>query len=778
MTQTQIRRRLSKPESLERVRQRLAERPGAHRTELASGLCDEMGFKDPRGRLQVGGCLKSLRVLEGRGHFVLPAARTKTGRGRPRRLSEGVPRPRGVPIGVGDIRELRLVLVETDEQLRTWNTLLEDEHPQGAGPLVGRQLRYLIGSEHGWLGAFGFASAALHLDARDRWIGWSSSTRQEYLHYVVSMSRFLIRPSVRCKNLASRVLSQVTARVAQDFSNRYGYEPWLIETFVDRRLRGSCYQAANWTRVGCSRGRGRQDRDRRQASAVKEVYVWVLVQDFRGRMPLPAKSPSPLPWDAGLEPEKWAEQEFGGAPLGDQRRTRRLVRSAEAMAECPTASFPGAAKGDRSVIKAHYRFIEQPDESAVNMDNILLPHREQTIRRMMAHKTVLCIQDGTNLDYNGVADGIGFGVVGTNQTGAKSSGLHLHSTLAVTEEGLPLGVLRADCAAPKPAPADESRKPSTIPVEEKKTYAWFQGMRDIEALAAQMPDSRIVQVMDREADIFELFEAWQKGDKRTDLLIRAKVNRQTTEEIPLFDKLRAAEARGPKVELFIDRQSARPKKSKQKARSARAERTALMTLHYERIELRPPKGRKGKPIPLWVVHLVEENPPTGVKAIEWFLLTTMEVSTVEQAQIVLGYYCQRWRIEDWHRVLKSGCEVEELRNETAERVKRALAIYLVIAWRIMLMTLLGRKVPELPAEVLFTEIEIEVLNAYAERRRDLKSVECLGDAVRIVARIGGYQDRKGDDPPGNQLLWIGYSGLRFMVIGYELHGPKKRRPRT
>lgn len=663
--------------------------------------------------------------------------------------------------------------------MRLWNTMLQAEHPRGAGPLVGRQLRYLIHSEHGWLGAFGFASAALHLEARDRWIGWNFSTRQEYLQYVVGMSRFLIRPSVRCKNLASRVLSLVTARLSEDFRARYGYEPWLIETFVDERMRGSCYQAANWTHIGHSKGRGRQDRERRRTTTVKDIYVWELARDFRKQMVVPPRPPRPLPWDGGLEAEKWAEQEFGGAPLGDQRRVKRLIRSAETMAENPMASFPGAAKGEKGMIKAHYRFIDKPDDSAVTMQNILQPHREQTCRRMLAHKTVLCIQDGTSIDYNGIANGIGFGQIGTNQTGAKSHGLHLHSTLAVTDEGLPLGILKAQCDAPKAKAGQETRKSSGIPIEKKKTYAWILGMRDCEEAAAQMPDTHIVQVMDREADIFELFEAWQEGEKRTDLLVRAKVNRKTTEELPLFDRLRAAEARGPQIELIISRQSARPKRSKQKARPARVGRIAVMTLHYENIELRPPKHRKGnKPILLSAVHLVEERPPSGVKAVEWFLLTTMEVSTVEQAQKVLDYYCQRWRIEDWHRVLKSGCGIEELRNETAERVKRALAIYLVIAWRIMLMTLLGRKVPDLPAEVLFTSIEIEVLNAYAATRRDAKPVTRLGEAVLLIGRIGGHQARKSDHPPGHQVLWLGYSGLRYMCIGYELRGTRKKRTPT
>jgi len=194
-----------------------------------------------------------------------------------------------------------------------------------------------------------------------------------------------------------------------------------------------------------------------------------------------------------------------------------------------------------------------------------------------------------------------------------------------------------------------------------------------------------------------------------------------------------------------------------------------MTLHYEHVELPPPRAHKEKkPLSLWAVHLVEEAPPAGAKAVEWFLLSTMEVTTAEQAKTLLDFYCFRWRIEDWHRVLKSGCGIEELRNETAERLKRAIAIYMVIAWRIMLMTLLGREVPDLPAEVLFTDLELEVLHAYARTRRDVKPPTCLGHAVLLVARLGGHQARKSDPPPGHEVLWTGYSGLQLMCTGYLL----------
>lgn len=752
------------------MRRLIAENPDQTRSELADHLCDEFEFFDRRRWRQRSGCLKSLRVLESRGCFVLPTPRRDPVSVLPRRLESSVPLPEEVPSTVGEVRGLSLVLVETKDQIRTWNTMFLEEHPRGAGPLVGRQLRYLIGSEHGWLGGVGFASSALNLEARDSWIGWDFETRQAHLDRVLGMARFLIRPSVRCQNLASRILGLVMARMPKDFETLYGYQPWLVETFVDKSgFSGTCYQAANWIRVGSTQGRGRQDRENKEAKTIKDVYVYVLAKEFRAQLGLPAHAGiGPLPLDAGLELETWAELEFGGASLGDERLSKRLVQSASLQAENPAVSFPRAAGGDGALVKGHYRLIDQPDDSAVTMENILAPHREQTIRRMKAQETVLCIQDGSDLDYSGAAECDGLGMIGTNQTGAKSNGLHLHSTLVVTDDGLPLGVLRADCSAPAPRAEEDKRRAKTIPIEEKDTYRWVLSMRDCEAVAAEMPHTRVVQMMDREADFFELFDAWHGGARRTHLLVRAQYNRKTTAEPKLFDGVKATEPH-LRLELHIGRQSARPKKSKQKARPKRKERVATMVLRYQQVDLRPPDYQKDKqPIPLWIIHLAEEDPPAGVKPIEWFLLTTMEITSPEQAERLAGWYCLRWRIEDWHRVLKTGCRVEDLHNASAVRLKRAIAIYLVIAWRVMLMTLLGREVPDLPPEVLFSDIELEVLEAFARSRRDLKPPTRLGDAVHLVARLGGYLGRKNDYPPGHEAIWVGYTQLEAMAKGVIL----------
>jgi hypothetical protein len=403
------------------------------------------------------------------------------------------------------------------------------------------------------------------------------------------MNRFLIRPSVECRNLASKVLSLAMVALPDDFERQYNYRPWLVESFVDTsRYSGACYRAANWIPVGQTQGRGRQDRSNQSTLSIKQIYVYPLVRDFRERMGLPADAGrSALGPADGLETDQWAENEFGGAPLGDARLSKRLVQVAAAKAEVPERAFSGVAKGDWPVVKAYYRMVDQPAGSAVTMPHILWPHRQRTLRRMQGQKTVLCVQDGSTLDYNNLDQCQGLGEIGTNQTGAKSRGLQLHSTLAVAPNGLPLGVLRAQCLAPEGRSPHQDRPASAIPIEEKKTFPWIEHHRDLVEVAAEMPHTRLIDVCDREADFFELFDE-QRQHPRVELLVRAQHDRHITADPGhLFAAVRQAPV-ASRVGVHVPRQSARPKKSKQKARPKRPGRTAEMAVRFQRIQLCPP----------------------------------------------------------------------------------------------------------------------------------------------------------------------------------------------
>jgi len=228
-----VKQKLATPESTKLVNALLQNDPAPSRHGLAQELCRRLELSDAKGDWQVATTSKALRELADEGLWRLPQPRSRSVRGwQPRRLNHRVPVPLDVPEELPEVRGLRLLEVVDEEHLRIWNELMLREHPLKDCRLVGRQLRYLLGSEHGWLGGIGFGSAALYLEGRDAWLGWNSSQRSQHLERVLNMNRFLIRPMVRCANLASHALSLCVQRVSGDFERRYGLRPWLLESFV------------------------------------------------------------------------------------------------------------------------------------------------------------------------------------------------------------------------------------------------------------------------------------------------------------------------------------------------------------------------------------------------------------------------------------------------------------------------------------------------------------------------------------------------------------------
>jgi hypothetical protein len=711
-TEDLIKGRLGQPDAIEQIRDLLGDSGRLRRKTLAKDLCDRFNFYDELGCRQTNICLRALRSLEAEGTIFLAP--------KNERLWHDVAPAQRVPKRVDQISELKLLLVETENDRKVWNELMIREHPLGMGWAVGRMVRYLVQSEYGILGAIGFGPSALELVDRERWIGWNREQKRTYLQRIVGMNRFLIRPGVQCRNLASQTLSLAVSRIRIDFEKIHHYQPWVLESFVDlSQYEGTCYQAANWVRIGETRGRGRQDRFKRADKTVKAIYVYELDPQFRTLMGLER--------DAGdvavaLREEadivNWAQKEFGDAQLGDKRLVGRLVKIADGKGAKPGLSCAKTVESNWADTMGFYRFVEHPDVDAVNMESILQPHRQRTIRRMKSCKTVLCIQDTTDLDYSSNRSCKGLGVIGKNQTATESRGLRLHSTLATDAAGLPLGILRADCYARALKPERRGKNARYIPIEEKETHRWIQGQEDIAAVASQLPGVRVVSITDREGDFYEHFHSWQ-STSGIELLIRAKNNRATDEQMKMFEAVEQTPVRG-EMRIHIAPRSKRPKKGKRGARAPRTRRDADVLIRYMPVTIRPPKhglSSKKPAVDACLIHVHEPNPPPGTEdPVNWYLLSTMRIDSLEDATQCVRWYCLRWRIEDWHRVLKSACRVEDIRLKTAERLKREIAIDMVVAWRIMLMTLLGREVPELPAEILFTELEIETLRCYAKKK--------------------------------------------------------------
>jgi hypothetical protein len=271
---------------LEVIRRAILEADPPLRAEVARRVCAALGWHDALGRPKLMSCRVGLLRLHRAGLIELPAARNGNGNGRGLVKQPDV-WPAQLPLGgsAGQLRGLRLAAVTDKAASRLWNGLIERWHYLGYSPLPGAQLRYLIESDHGALGALGFGAAAWKVAARDRWIGWERPAREAHLGRVLNNARFLILPWVQVKNLASKVLALAVARVGEDFAARYGAPPVLLETFVERpRFQGTCYRAANWHYLGETAGRGKCDRSHRADLPRKAVYVYPLTADFRAAL--------------------------------------------------------------------------------------------------------------------------------------------------------------------------------------------------------------------------------------------------------------------------------------------------------------------------------------------------------------------------------------------------------------------------------------------------------------------------------------------------------------
>lgn len=727
-----VKEKLSESNSVRLVLDWLEANPEGNRADLSREVCRRLDLRDPKGDWQMATTSKALRDLETQGLWRLPQSKLcGPRRWNPNRLHQAVDTPRKVPKQVERIKELKLVEVKDPEHLRIWNELVISEHPLRDCRLVGRQLRYLIGSAHGWLGAIGFGSAALHMESRDSWIGWNPTLRVEHLQRVINMTRFLIRPKLRCKNLASHVLGLCARRVAKDYELRYGLRPWLLESFVEvPTYQGSCYQGANWIKVGQTKGRGRNGRHD-EGKSLKDVYLYPLVGDLSDRIGVEREPLSPLDVESGLDSQSWAEQEFGNCQLGDKRLNRRLVKVAYQQGAQPSGSYSQAAGGNRHDLKGYYRLFNSKQEE-MGVESILQTHRTQTLRRMQKQDVVLAIQDTTDMNLSTRIHCEGLGQVGTNQTGAISRGLKLHSSIAVATNGLPLGILRLHGYAPESAKGKDPDRP----IQEKDSYRWLETYLDTVEAATELINTQVVCVCDREGDIFELFDLRRAQQrKKVDLLVRASWDRRLegTQE-KLFEELSQTPC-VKEVKIHVPRQREHQSKPSTPGRPALPAREAQVEVRFKEVTISPPQTsqtRNRQPIKLFAVYILEKNPPQGATQVRWMLLTTLPIHSVKEALKCLRWYCLRWRIEEWHRVLKSGCKILDHQNHTAQVLLRTIALDAVIAWRIMLLALLGREVPEMPCDIIFNKWERGVLELLAQKKTlDGRSDDHPGQTGRL-----------------------------------------------
>lgn len=729
---------------------------GLSRRALSRQVCEWLSWKGPSGRVAEVSCRKALVQLERRGLLELPAARrVDSFRSSRQGKSAGFTRP-ALACTLEDLGTVTIELIESrsSEAARSWNALLDGFHYLGRGPLCGAQLRYLVRSErHGVVGALAFSSAVPRLKARDEWIGWNRRARQGNLGQVVGNSRFLIPETVCVPNLASHVLSRAVQRLQIDWEVRYGVRPVLVETFVDpTRFTGACYRAANWTHVGRSAGRVLPFSNGRHSSGPKDIFVLALSPAWEKTLCAePAGISKGRP--PATEGAPWAEVEFAGADVGDERLRRRLICLADDFCAKPGKLVPEACGGSAAKTKAAYRLMSNP---AIDLDTVLAAHVQATTARIREHPLVLAVQDTTSLNYSTHRLTEGIGPISTAED--TSVGLLLHETIAFTENGTPLGVISAQCWARDATQVGKKYRRYELSIEEKESLKWLKGYRAAAEIQRSCPETTVVVVSDRESDLYELFVEATQAPAGPRLLVRAERSRNRkagTED--LWEQVMAAPPAGF-IELQVPRQHARP---------ARMARLAISLLEST---LRPPKRKPNLPTVRMTAILAREvdAPATVSEPLEWMLLTTADASGFDDAVRVVQWYCKRWGIEVFHRVLKSGCRIEDRRLNTAERLEACLAIDLVVAWRIFYLTKMGRQTPEMPCTVLLEEDEWRALVWYVTKKPPTPTPPTLRTAMRMTASLGGFLGRKGDGDPGPTTTWRGYERLMDITEAYRI----------
>lgn len=713
------------------------------------------------GRLKDMSCRVALLKLERGGKIrMLPAA---VFGGRPRRPMKAVVEPVPIECRLEKLQPIELIRIGSadGEHSKKWNELMDRYHPLGKGPLCGAQLRYLIrGVNKEWLGGLAFSAAAWRLEARDQWIGWSAAAREQNLYRIAANSRYLIVPHVRVPHLASHVLGLVLDRLPEDWKARYGYELLLVETFVDtKRYRGTCYRAANWIEVGQTQGRGRQDFNHSQPASVKRIFVYPLDAQAKPRLCTAEFQPEQKR-QRQLVAEDWAEEEFGNVRLGHDRLRQRLLTIARDFYARPQAQIPQACQS-RARTKAAYRFFQHPETT---METLLEPHIEATQQRIGKEKVVLAIQDTTSLNYSTHPATNGLGPIGSSPEGIV--GLIVHDTMAFSLEGTPLGLLDVQCWARNGDEFGKKHQRKQRPIEQKESSKWLHSFRRVAQIQQHCPETTLVSVGDREADIYELFHLASENPSSPKLLVRAEQDRLLADDQGHLWNIVEQQPRAGIQELHVPR------------RGQRAARIAQMDVRFAEVTLKPPKSKaRYGSLTLCAVLAQEINASEHVEPLQWMLLTTCRVDSFDNAIEKLGWYAKRWCIEIYHRTLKSGCKIEERQLGSAIRIEACLAIDMVVAWRIYHLTKLGREVPDVPCTVFFEEAEWIALTAFITKNPvPPAQPPSLRQAIRMVSSLGGFLGRKGDGEPGTQSLWLGLQRLDDITATAKIYNPKFRPP--
>jgi hypothetical protein len=451
----------------------------------------------------------------------------------------------------------------------------------------------------------------------------------------------------------------------------------------------------------------------------------------------------------GWEDKAWIDQELDGAYFQDVRLGKRLRTLLGLMSNGLGQTIPLACQ-DWANTKAAYRFFSNP---RITEEEILSGHFASTqVRAAAMQEPLLVLHDTTEFTYQ--SGGLAVGLISNLPRKRTVGGLLMHSSLVVTTDGLPLGLAAVKFWTRKHFKGTTALKrivnPTRIPIEEKESFKWLENIRQATALL-HCP-AGCIHVGDREGDIFELFCAAE--ELGTKFLVRTCVDRLAKDGTTTINRvMRRVEVKGTDEIEVRDRDGKKDK--------------ATLEIKYELVRVLPPIGKQAQypELELTLIHARETSQPRRRERIEWKLATNLPVHTLEDALEKIKWYALRWKIETFHKILKTGCRAEQAKLRTAERLTRLIAVFCILSWRVFWMTMVQRADPESTASAAVTEQEQTVLDklfGIPEKPDGLPTY-----LIRI-ARLGGYLARNNDAPPGNMVMWRGLCRLTDIQLGFLL----------
>jgi hypothetical protein len=445
----------------------------------------------------------------------------------------------------------------------------------------------------------------------------------------------------------------------------------------------------------------------------------------------------------------WSNLEMNELKTGDKRLDKRVKCTVENLARSSESSFPSCFKTRAELVGAYRLF----DNDFVTPEKTLSAHYKSTAQRAKTNPVVLLLNDTSSLDFTSKKSVNGLGMLEVSYT----RGLFLHPTLAITPDRCCLGL--TDCYMWAREGNKEKRlRRKQLSIEEKESFRWLESYRKSAQFAQAIPDTNFVYISDRESDILELLaEGMEKKQQiaNIDILIRAMHDRM----------LRGAEKKKLKETITQTPVMAEIKfwiagRGGQKSREVtQVIRAKQVTFNGKKIG-----GKTYPAVTMNAVYCIEENPPKGVEPVYWHLLTTLPIDNLEQIQNIIDYYLCRWEIEIFFNVLKNGCRIEDRGLKTATRLKNMIALFMIVAWRVMFLMNLGRQNPNRPCDEVFETAEWMSVCSIL-RKTPPKKPPPLGEFMIMIGRLGGYLQRKS--PPGVKVIWEGLKRMADYALMWE-----------